>query len=77
MHEEFIQKRREKLYVIWLSCFQPIVILSHPDAVKLVMRTNAPKTMLGPGYPFLIPWLGRYKDKVKNKKIPRCRKKSE
>lgn len=60
MHEEYIQKRREKLYVFWLSCFQPIVILSHPDVIKLVMRTNAPKTMFGPGYPFLIPWLGRY-----------------
>ena len=58
MHKEFIQKGHNKLYVFWLFRFQPVVILSHPDTIKMVMRTNAPKTIFGPGYPFLIPWLG-------------------
>ncbi|XP_063396171.1 cytochrome P450 4B1-like [Mytilus trossulus] len=58
MHEECIGKG-DKLYVFWLFRFQPIIILAHPDTIKVVMRSNAPKTTIGPGYPFLVPWLGQ------------------
>ncbi|CAC5419293.1 CYP4B1 [Mytilus coruscus] len=58
-HEEFIVQKREKIYVFWLSMFFPTVMLAHPDTIKEVMRSNSPKPTVGPGYPFLVPWLGQ------------------
>lgn len=57
-HEEFIVQKKVKIYVFWLSTFFPTVMLAHPDTIKEVMRSNSPKPTVGPGYPFLVPWLG-------------------
>ncbi|VDI00752.1 cytochrome P450, family 4, subfamily B, polypeptide 1 [Mytilus galloprovincialis] len=58
-HEEFIVQKKVKIYVFWLSTFFPTVMLAHPDTIKEVMRSNSPKPTVGPGYPFLVPWLGQ------------------
>jgi len=61
-HECFVDKGH-KAYVMWITVFCPIVITTHPDTAKQMMRSTEPKgNSKISGYKFLRPWLGEYKN---------------
>ena len=64
MHEEYVVKRHSKSYSFWIFTVQPIVFLTHPDTIKVVMKSNAPKAKSGAGYRFMIPWIGMFTTKI-------------
>ncbi|XP_071181033.1 cytochrome P450 4A4-like isoform X2 [Mytilus edulis] len=57
-HEEYVEKQNAKAYTFWLFINRPILQLTHPDTIKVLMKSNAPKAKSGAGYLFVLPWLG-------------------
>jgi hypothetical protein len=60
MHKEYVEKQHAKGFSFWLFMVRPIVHLTHPDTIKIVMKSSAPKAKSGAGYLFMIPWIGKY-----------------
>lgn len=58
MHKEYVEKKHARCYSLWLFMIRPIVHLTHPDTIKVVMRSSAPKAKSGAGYLFMLPWIG-------------------
>eukprot|EP01104_Vermistella_antarctica_P007252 TRINITY_DN1800_c0_g1_i2.p1 TRINITY_DN1800_c0_g1~~TRINITY_DN1800_c0_g1_i2.p1 ORF type:complete len:463 (-),score=99.52 TRINITY_DN1800_c0_g1_i2:67-1455(-) len=44
-----------KLHCVWISFFVPVVLTTHPDTVKVILKLDTPK---GIGYKMVEPWLG-------------------
>lgn len=48
-----------RYFRIWVGFFRPVLILLHPDTVKILFKSSEPKiTGFGGSYRFLLPWLG-------------------
>ncbi|XP_013084721.2 cytochrome P450 4F6-like isoform X2 [Biomphalaria glabrata] len=48
-----------KFVRFWLGPFQPNITVFHPDTVKLILKSSAPKARgLGGVYQFALPWIG-------------------
>ncbi|KAJ8312895.1 hypothetical protein KUTeg_010268 [Tegillarca granosa] len=58
MQREFIDEKGVKMYVFWLFNL-PIVMVTHPDTAKDIMKSTEPKSLDLLGYGGLLPWLGQ------------------
>lgn len=48
-----------RCYVVYMGPVRPVLILHHPETVKILLKTAEPKALLGgSGYTLLRPWLG-------------------
>ena len=59
MQKRFVDKG-DKMYTMWIFFFKPIIVVTHPDTVKALLRAGElkPKGKMD-GFHFLKPWLGR------------------
>ncbi|ESP03555.1 hypothetical protein LOTGIDRAFT_237658 [Lottia gigantea] len=52
-------KKYPRFYRTWLTPFKPVINLSHPETVKVLLKTSEPKPRgFGASYEFALPWLG-------------------
>ncbi|VDI49071.1 Hypothetical predicted protein, partial [Mytilus galloprovincialis] len=58
MHKKYVENLHTKGYSFWVFTVQPVVFLTHPDTIKVIMKSNAPKAKGNIGYSFMIPWIG-------------------
>ena len=53
--------KHKTLFRFWFGPLRPSVVCVHPDTVKVIMQSSAPKSLSGKGgYSLLLPWLGKY-----------------
>ena len=71
---EVTKNTRTKLIGIWIGCLFPIINAVHPDTIKILLKSSAPKPMTITGYKGVIPWLGDGLLVSKGKKWERNRK---
>ena len=53
---------REFPYIsrFWFGPLQPTVMVTHPDTIKVILRSTEPKQMIGgAAYALFKPWLGK------------------
>ncbi|CAC5419296.1 CYP4B1 [Mytilus coruscus] len=58
MCKEYVEEKRCKAFVYWLFVIRPLLTLTHPDTIKVVMKSTAPKSRQGAGISFMLPWIG-------------------
>ena len=45
-------------YILLVSSLRPLLVLTHPETAKVIMRSSEPKSTQGGSYSLLYPWLG-------------------
>ncbi|VDI55369.1 cytochrome P450, family 4, subfamily B, polypeptide 1 [Mytilus galloprovincialis] len=58
MYKEYVEDKRCKAFVYWLFVVRPLLTLTHPDTIKVVMKSTSPKSRKGAGIAFMLPWIG-------------------
>ena len=58
-----VQNVRPKIYHAWAMFLFPAFAVCHPETVKILLKSSAPKTKYhrGGGYRMAMPWLGTRK----------------
>ena len=52
-------KKFPYLSTFWFGALRPTILVTHPDTVKVILRSTEPKQMMGGGaYSLIEPWLG-------------------